>query len=165
MQVPQTSTPLLTIQILVKIWIRLCICDRPIVWETQTSTYHHYALFPIHNPSLTSPRPEAQYQIPIIKEIIKECSMFENLAVGYFFRQNSYSSPNCLRDPSFFVFQLAWLTLFLIAVVGLMGLNVDDSLGCGGQPRVQRDEEMDERRKTSREDWWVVRGAEICKQI
>lgn len=32
-------------------------------------------------------------------------------------------------------------------------------------PRVERDEEMDERRKTSREGSWVVRGAEICKQI
>lgn len=46
-----------------------------------------------------------------------------------------------------------------------MGLNVDDSRGCGGGPRVERDEEMDARRKTSREGLWVVRGAEICKQI
>lgn len=74
--------------------------------------------------------------------------MFKNLAVSYFFQQNCYSPPICLRDPSFFVLQLARLTLFLIAVVGLMGLNVDDSLGCGGQPRGERDEEMDERRKT-----------------
>lgn len=44
-------------------------------------------------------------------------------------------------------------------------MNVDDSQGCGGGPRAQRDEEMDERRRTLREELWVVRGAEICKQI
>lgn len=58
-----------------------------------------------------------------------------------------------------------YFSLFLIAVVGFMGLNVDDSRDCGGGPRVGGDEEMDERRKTSREGWWVARGAEICKQI
>lgn len=56
-------------------------------------------------------------------------------------------------------------SLFLIAVVGFMGLNVDDSRDCGGGPRVGRDEEMGERRTRSREGRWVARGAEICKQI
>lgn len=56
-------------------------------------------------------------------------------------------------------------SLFLIAVVGFMGLNVDDSRDCGGGPRVGRDEEMGERRKRSREGRWLARGAEICKQI
>lgn len=45
-----------------------------------------------------------------------------------------------------------------------MGLNVDDSRDCGGGPGVGRDEEMDEE-ETSGEGRWVVRGAEICKQI
>ncbi len=56
-------------------------------------------------------------------------------------------------------------SLFLIATVGFMGLNVDDSRDCGGGPRVGRDEEMGERRKRSREGLRVARGAEICKQI
>lgn len=37
--------------------------------------------------------------------------------------------------PPSFVYPLAGLTLFLIAVVGFMGMNVDDSRDCGGGPR------------------------------
>lgn len=65
--------------------------------------------------------------------------------------------------PLLFVSLLACLSLFLIAAVGFMGLNVDDSRDCGGGPRAGRNEESEERRK--REGQWVVRGAEISKQI
>lgn len=43
----------------------------------------------------------------------------------------------------FFVSSLDCLSLFLIAVVGFMGLNVDDSQDCVGGTRAERDEEIE----------------------
>lgn len=52
--------------------------------------------------------------------------------------------------PPSFVYPLAGLTLFLIAVVGFMGMNVDDSRDCGRGPRAgthgERRKRLGERR-------------------
>lgn len=49
--------------------------------------------------------------------------------------------------PSFFAYALACLSLLFIAVVGFMGLNVDESWDSGRGPRAGTNEETEESRE------------------
>jgi len=69
-----------------------------------------------------------------------------------------FSFPSWLVLPvslSFHWLSSLYFSQFLIAIIAFMGLNVDDSQGCGEGPRAGRNEEMKERGKR---DWGRAGG-------
>lgn len=98
---------------------------------------------------------ESWWQIAVIKKNIKDCYMFENIVLSYFSRRyvslcSLWLLPVSLSQQWHSSFSFPQ---FLIAITAFMGLNADDSWGCGSSPRAGRDGETKTPEKEISGEW------------